>query len=65
MLFLKDPFDNVPDTVWASVFVTHLLYRDNTIELDRVAVVPRYDYVFTVQEGSLVLVSPPSESSRR
>jgi hypothetical protein len=65
MLFLKDPFDNVPGTVWASVFVTHLLYRDNTIELDRVAVVPRYDYVFTVQEGSLVLVSPPSESSRR
>jgi hypothetical protein len=65
MLFLKDPFDNVPNALWASVFIAHLLYRDNTIELDRIAVRPPYDYMFTVEQGRLVLISPPNESSRR
>jgi hypothetical protein len=65
MLFLKDPFDNVPNAVWASYFITHLLYRDNTIELDHIALMPPYDYIFTVEQGRLVLVSPRNESSRR
>jgi len=65
MLFLKDPFDNVPNAVWATFFVTHLLYRDDTIELDRVALRPGYDYIFTVDRERLVLVSPTNESSQR
>jgi hypothetical protein len=65
MLFLKDPFDNVPNAVWASAFIVHLLYRDNTIELDHIALMRPYDYIFTVEQKRLVLVSPPNESSRR
>ena len=68
MLFLTDPFDRVPNGGWAIVFVTHLLYRDNTIELDRLASMPlkpdaagmrRYDYIFTVDRERLVLISQP------
>jgi|HubBroStandDraft_1064217.scaffolds.fasta_scaffold45533_1 hypothetical protein len=57
MLFLKDPFEKVPGTEWATAFVTQLFYRDNGIHPDRLwkmreppdaAQMRQYDYIFTV-----------------
>ena len=58
MLFMKDPFPNVLAVEWATVFITHLLYRDHTIQPDRLwrmAAPPdaermkQYDYIFTME----------------
>jgi len=57
MLFLKDPFEKALGAEWATVFVTHLLYRDKDIQPDRLWKMPeppdaahmkQYDYIFTV-----------------
>ncbi len=68
MLFLKDPFENVFFSVeWATVFITHLLYRDNSIQPDRLWKMPeppdaarmkQYDYVFTMDGKKLVMLAP-------
>ena len=74
MLFLPDPFENLLNGGWATFFITHLLYRDKTIEADRLAGMPRrpdaryllrYDYIFTTEQERLALVSPLHVSSRR
>ena len=68
ILFLKDPFEKAFGAEWATVFLTRLLYRDNSINADRFWLMPRkpdteamkkYDYVFTVEQGTVVLVPPP------
>ena len=67
MLFLRDPFENVPSVEWATVFITHLLYRDSTIQPDRLWKMPKppdaarmkqYDYIFTMAGKKLVMLAP-------
>ena len=67
MLFMKDPFEKVSGVEWATVFVTHLLYRDKGIQPDRLWKMPeppdaahmkQYDYIFTVDEEKLVMLAP-------
>jgi hypothetical protein len=67
ILFLKDPFEKDFMSEWATVFITRLLYRDNSIQTDRFWLMPRkpdaeamkqYDYIFTVDRNTVVLVAP-------
>ena len=57
ILFLKDPFAKHLGSEWATVFLTHLIYRDTSIQTDRLWKMPeppdaahmqQYDYVFTL-----------------
>jgi hypothetical protein len=65
-LFLKNPFTG-DGTEWATVFITRLLYRDNSINADRLWLMPlkpdaarmqQYDYIFTAEPGKVILVAP-------
>jgi hypothetical protein len=67
MLFMKDPFEKTLGTEWGTVFVTHLLYRDNRIQPDRLwkmteppdaALLKQYDYIFTMAGDKLVRLAP-------
>ncbi|MFN7995119.1 MAG: hypothetical protein U0Q18_16040 [Bryobacteraceae bacterium] len=66
-LFLKDPFEHVFNGNWATVFIVQLLYRDPSGDVDRLRTmankpdadaVARYDYVFTAENDTAVLMKP-------
>ena len=72
MLFLKDPFEKHLGADLATVFITHLLYRDTSIQADRLWQMPnppdaahmqQYDYIFTMDRtgggDKLVMLAPP------
>ncbi len=71
MLFLKDPFEKHLGADLATAFITQLLYRDTSIEADRLWQMPeppdaarmkQYDYIFTTtvtKDGEkLVMLAP-------
>lgn len=69
MLFMSDPFAQHFDDLWGMVFIPRLLYRDDSIEADRLwlmqkkpdaAAIEKYDYVFTASPGHVTLTAPPS-----
>ena len=65
ILFTKDPFEKHLGSDWATVFLTQLVYRDTSIQTDRLWKMPeppdaahmqQYDYVFTLDQGKLALL---------
>jgi hypothetical protein len=73
LLFLKDPFEKAAGTEWATIFLSRLLYRDQTIESDRLWKMDqkpngdslrRYDAIFTVVEDKVIRVAPSSLESQ-
>jgi len=67
ILFVNDPFEKAVGAEWATVFVTNLLYRDSTIQQDRMWLMPeppdtarlkQYDYIFAMTGEKLVLLAP-------
>ncbi len=70
ILMMKDPFVKAVGAEWATVFITNLFYQDDTIEQDRMWLMPvppdtarmkQYDYIFTTtgKDGEqLVLLAP-------
>ena len=71
VLFLKDPFEKHLGADLATAFITQLLYRDTSIQADRLWQMPKppdaarmkqYDYIFTTtvaKDGEkLVMLAP-------
>lgn len=75
ILMMKDPFVKAVGAEWATVFITNLFYRDDTIDQDRMWLMPappnaarmkQYDYIFTTtgKDGEqLVLLAPGASTA--
>ncbi|MFN7994907.1 MAG: glycosyltransferase family 39 protein [Bryobacteraceae bacterium] len=73
LLFLKNPFEKAAGTEWATIFLSRLLYRDQTIDSDRLWKLDqkpngdslrRYDAIFTVVDDRVIRVAPSSVESQ-